>query len=265
MAPIDGISRNLAPRCAKSRSRAPGFAGARLTRFSARKLSPTLALALVGAFALPACADEETPIFPRIRSLSISSARALAMKRAPALSLSAARVAAARGDEREVSRRFKVNTAGGLDPFSGRIRFYLALDLERLAGLNRSEKQSARQKVEQERITALSARQDAMKRVSAAWYGLSSAQMSVEATARRRETAQALYVAADARFKAGQGELAGVLSAVSGTSSSEDAYQAARQSVALSCLDLAQSCGYLTAEELETTLDEGAGARENTR
>lgn len=201
-----------------------------------------------------ASADEAPPIFPRIRALSLTDARARAMKRSPAIALSGAKTAAAEAERRDVSRRFKVDSAGGLDPFSGKIRFYLALDLERLAGLNRAQKESARQKVEAERIGAIATGQDAMKRVSGAWYGLSSAQMSVESSARRRETARAIYVAADARFKAGEGQLASVLSSLSGTSEADDAFQSARQAVALGCLELAQSCGYMTAEEMEEAL-----------
>lgn len=209
------------------------------------------ALAVV-VLALPVSAQQA--IFPKIRAQSLFEVRAFAMKRSPAIAISGARVGAAQAEEREVSRRFKVQTTGGLDPFSGSVRFYVALDLERLAGLNKAERQSARQRVEQEKLGAIGTSQDAIKRVSAAWYGLTGAQMAVESANRRKETANALYLAVDARFKAGQAELSGVLSALSGTSTAEDSYQSARQSVALSCLELAQSCGYLTAEEMEAAL-----------
>ena len=212
------------------------------------------AFAFVCGFPLAAQEQEPPAIFPKVRALSLVSARQLAMKQSPAIAVSGARIAAADADAREVSRRVKVDTTGGLDPFSGKVRFYVGLDLERLAGLNKAERQSARQKVEQEKLAAISTGQDAMKRVSAAWYALQGAQMSVESAGRRKETANALYLAVDARFKAGQAELSGVLSALSGTSTAEDTYQSARQSVALACLELAQSCGYMTAEELEAAL-----------
>lgn len=210
-------------------------------------------LVALSVFGSPVAAQEAT-IFPKVRALGLPQARQLAMKQSPAIAVSGARIGAAEADARDVSRRVKVNTAGGLDPFNGKIRFYVALDLERLAGLNRAERQSARQKVEQEKLGAIATGQDAMKRVSAAWYSLQSAQMAVVSANRRKETAEALYVAVDARFKAGQAELSGVLSALSGTSTAEDTYQSARQSVALACLELAQSCGYMTAEELEAAL-----------
>lgn len=213
---------------------------------------------LTGATCHPATAQtapaEAPPIFPRIRALSLPEARALSLKRSPAIALSSAKIAAAEADRRDVARRFKIDTTGGLDPFSGQVRFYLALDLERLAGLNRAQKENARQKVEAERIGAISTQQDALKRVSSAWYALNASQMSVESNTRRREMARALYVAADASFKAGEGQLSGVLSSLAGTSEAEDAFQTARQNVALGCLELAQSCGYLTAEEMEAAL-----------
>lgn len=218
----------------------------------------TIAFVLASAICPPVAAQatpsEAAPIFPRIRALSLPEARALSMKRSPAIALSSAKIAAAEADRKDVARRIKIDTTGGLDPFSGQVRFYLALDLERLAGLNRAQKENARQKVEAERIGAISTQQDAVKRVSSAWYGLNSSQMSVESNTRRREMARALYVAADASFKAGEGQLSGVLSSLAGTSEAEDAFQTARQSVALGCLELAQSCGYMTAEEMEAAL-----------
>lgn len=204
--------------------------------------------------AAQAAPGEAAPIFPRIRALSLPEARALALKRSPAIALSSAKIAAAEADRKDVARRIKIDTTGGLDPFSGQVRFYLALDLERLAGLNRAQKENARQKVEAERIGAISTQQDALKRVSSAWYALNASQMSVESNTRRREMARALYVAADASFKAGEGQLSGVLSSLAGTSEADDAFQTARQNVALGCLELAQSCGYMTAEEMEAAL-----------
>ena len=193
-------------------------------------------------------------IFPRVRSLSLEQSRALAMKRSPALALSSARVAEAQGVERDVSRRIKLDTTGGFDPFSREVRFYLALDLERLIGLNKGEKEAARQKVAAEKINLTTSEQTAMARVSTAWYGLSTAQASVTSAGRRKEIARALYAASDARFKAGAGELSNVLGALSAHTQAEDAYQASRQGVALACLELAQACGYLTAEEMEAIL-----------
>ena len=103
------------------------------------------ALALLVSLATGVSAQEGA-IFPKIRRLELSQVRDLAMKRSPALAISGARIAAADADAREVSRRVKVNTAGGLDPFSGKIRFYVALDLERLADLSKAERQRARQR-----------------------------------------------------------------------------------------------------------------------
>ena len=213
-------------------------------------LHPTPALAQDDAPDSPATA----PIFPRVRALSLEQARALAMKRSPALALSGARVAEAEGAQRDVSRRIKLDTTGGLDPFSGQVRFYLALDLERLIGLNKGEKESARQKVEAEKINRTTSEQTAMARVSTAWYGLSTAQANVTSAGRRKEIARALYAASDARFKAGAGELNDVLGALSSNTQALDAYEASRQGVALACLELAQSCGYLTAEAMEAAL-----------
>lgn len=198
--------------------------------------------------------DAAPPIFPRIRALSLERTRALSRERSATITLAQAKFAQAQADEREVARRIKLNTTGGLDPFSRQIRFYVALDLERLLGLNRQEKERARQATEQGRIGRQSANADAMKAATTAWYALSSANAGVLTAARRKEAAQALYVVADARFKAGQSELGGVMTALQGTYTSEDAFDQARQSIALACLDLAQSCGYATAEELEAEL-----------
>ena len=252
--PNDANARDIAPSRGKCRKIAPALARKTFIGFIPRIVFVPLALALTLALSGPPSAAAAPAIFPQIRALTLEQSRAIAMKRSPALALSAAQVAAAQANERDVSRRIKIDTVGGLDPFSGKIRFYLGLDLERLAGLNKAQKQGARQKVEAEKIGALTAEQGAMARVSAAWYSLSTAQMAVAGAGRRKETSRALYVAADARFKAGVGELGGVLSSLSGASEAEDAYQSARQRVALGCLELAQSCGYLTAEAMEAAL-----------
>ena len=222
-----------------------------ITMMLATWLHPTPALAQDDS---PDSPTATAPIFPRVRALSLEQARALAMKRSPALALSGARVAEAEGAQRDVSRRIKLDTTGGLDPFSGQVRFYLALDLERLIGLNKGEKESARQKVEAEKINRTTSEQTAMARVSTAWYGLSTAQANVTSAGRRKEIARALYAASDARFKAGAGELNDVLGALSSNTQALDAYEASRQQVALACLELAQSCGYLTAEAMEAAL-----------
>lgn len=123
-----------------------------------------------------------------------------------------------------------------------------------MAGLNKAEKEGARQKVEQEKIGERSAREDAIKRVSTAWYSLAAAQMALDSAARRRQSSRALYVAADARFRAGAGELSGALSTMNAAEQAGETYQSARQKIALDCLELAQSCGFLTAEEMEIAL-----------
>ncbi|HEX8465529.1 MAG TPA: hypothetical protein VF627_13005 [Abditibacterium sp.] len=189
--------------------------------------------------------------------MSLERTRALARTGSATITLAQAKFAQAQAEEKDVARRFKLDTTGGLDPFSRQIRFYVALDLERLLGLNRQEKERARQATEQGRIGRQSAQADAMKGATTAWYALSSANTGVGSAARRKEAAQALYVVADARFKAGQSELSGVMTALQGTYTSEDAFDQARQAVALACLDLAQSCGYATAEELEAALAKG--------
>jgi len=199
-------------------------------------------------------AAANAPIFPRIRALSLEGARALARERSSTITLAQAKFAQAQAQEREVARRIKLGTTGGLDPFSRQIRFYVALDLERLLGLNRQERERARQATEQGRIGQKSAQAEAMKSATATWYALASANAAIGSTSRRKEAAQALYVVADARFKSGQSDLGAVMTALQGTYTSEDAFEQARQTVALACLDLAQSCGYATAEEFEAAL-----------
>lgn len=276
MTPIDANTRYLAVSRGKRRKITLDFARnsfkgflwrARFPRPRSRLLSlALLTITLMLAAWLhssPALAQDDstdsaqaaTPsLFPQIRGLSLEGARALAMKRSPALALSSARVAEAQGAARDVSRRIKLDTTGGLDPFSGQVRFYLALDLERLIGLNKGEKESARQKVAAEKINQATSEQTAMARVSTAWYGLATAQATVTSAGRRKEIARALYAASDARFKAGAGELGDVLGALSANTQAVDSYQASRQGVALACLELAQSCGYLTAETMEAAL-----------
>lgn len=204
MTPNVETLQKMARNRALSHSRAPVSRLNFLNGYSGRKEIASLGFAAFLAYCalapLPSRAAETggelapmpVPMFARVRSLSLEDARDLAMKRSAGLSLSAFKIAAARAGEREVSRRIKVNTQGGLDPFSGKVRFYLALDLERLAGLNRAEKEGARQKVEQEKIGERSAREDAIKRVSTAWYSLTASQMALDSAARRRQSSRAL-------------------------------------------------------------------------
>lgn len=238
-------------------------AGTRLRAFQRGFRRAKIRLAVVSLLCwtlAPAHAQDpntaRAPIFPRVRALSLERSRALARERSATIALAQAKFAQAKAEEREVSRRLKLDTTGGLDPFSRQIRFYVALDLERLLGLNRQERERARQATEQGRIGRQSAQAEAMKGATTAWYALASANAGVTASLRRREAARALYVVADARFKAGQGELGSVMTALQGTYSAEDAFEQARQTVALSCLELAQSCGYATAEEMEAALSQ---------
>ena len=254
MAQIDALTRNPAISRAQTRPQPENFSRKTLNRFAPRKARAVVVGLVLALTAATFQASAAPSIFPQVRALTLEQARAIAMKRSPALALSAAQIAAAQANERDVSRRIKIDTTGGLDPFTGRVRFYLALDLERLAGLNRAQKDNARSKVAAERIGAITTEQGAMARVSAAWYSLETAEMAVTSANRRVETSRALYVASDAKFKAGVGELSGVLSSLSATSEAEDVYQAARQRVALGCLELAQACGYMTAEEMEAAL-----------
>ena len=198
--------------------------------------------------------DIEYSMFPKVRALSLSQARELATKRNTRIALAKSKVGGAQADLREQNNRVKVNTSGGLDPFSGKIRFYLSLDLERLLRLNKTQRDKARQDVEAQKIGETESFNAAIKEATVAWYSLRKSEAAVTSSARYRETARALYVAADARFKAGVSELSGVLSALDSTYKSDDAYQAAREQVALDCLDVAQACGYATAEEMEAAL-----------
>ena len=198
--------------------------------------------------------DIEYSMFPKVRALSLSQVRELATKRNTRIALAKSKVGGAQADLREQNNRVKVNTSGGLDPFTGKIRFYLSLDLERLLRLNKTQRDKARQDVEAQKIGQTESFNAAIKEATVAWYSLRKSEAAVTSSARYRETARALYVAADARFKAGVSELSGVLSALDSTYKSDDAYQASREQVALDCLDVAQACGYATAEEMEAAL-----------
>lgn len=195
-------------------------------------------------------------IFPRLRRLSLEECRTLSLSRSNSIALSTAKVSQARAELKEQESRFKVNTQGGLDPFTGKIRFYLSLDLERLLQLNREARAQAKFALDAQSIAQSDARNAALKGVTAAWYGLRRAENSVESASRLSQTSRALHVSADARFQAGAGELSGVLSSLKALADAEDAYERARQDVILGALDLAQSCGYSTAEAMEIALGE---------
>lgn len=198
----------------------------------------------------------DSTIYPRLRRLSLEECRALSLSRSNSITLSTAKVSQARAELREQESRFKVNTQGGLDPFTGQIRFYLSLDLERLLQLNRQARAQAKFALDAQSISQSDARNAALKGVTAAWYGLRRAENSVESASRLSQTSRALHVSADARFQAGAGELSGVLSSLKALADAEDAYERARQDVLLGALDLAQSCGYPTAEAMEIALGE---------
>lgn len=76
---------------------------------------------------------------------------------------------------------------------------------------------------------------------------------TTDSTTRRRQSSRTLYVAAGSRFRAGAGALSGALGTLN-AAEADDAYQSARQKIALACLELAQGCGFLTAKEMETAL-----------
>ena len=211
--------------------------------------------------ASPATASDiiEYSMFPKVRALSLFQVRELATKRSTSIALARSKLNGAQAELKEQRNRVKVNTAGGLDPFSGQVRFYLSLDLERLLQLNKTARDKARQDVEAQQIGHVEATNAAIKAATVAWYALRKSEAATLSANRYRQTAQALFVAADARFRAGSSaiggsELSGVLSALDGTHRAEDAHQAARSQVALDCLDLAQACGYPTAEEMEAAL-----------
>ena len=223
----------------------------------ARAASLAFCLTLTLALTAPVALAAESParaLFPRIADLELTEVRALAIQRAPEIALAQAKTAAAQADLAEQRKRLKLNTAGGLDPFDGKIRFYLALDLERLLQLNGAAREKARRIVESEQIGQTQATNAVTKSATVAWYDLRRTLANDTSARRRAEVAAALYVAADARFKVGSGELSGVLSALSAQSESADAVTAATQAVALASLDVAQACGFATAEEMEAFL-----------
>lgn len=220
---------------------------------------------LIVLLAVPSRAQEAAPMFPRIRGLDLAQVRALALKQSTSIALAQAKLNQAQAELKDQRNRFKLTPDGGIGfgvnpnnpnggAFSNKVSFYLSLDLERLLQLNKKEREQARQEVEAQNIGKTDAQNAALKGVTAAWFSLRRAEAAVLAASRYRETANAIYIAADARFKAGQGELSGVLSGLRGTWESEDAYNRARQDVALACLDLAQASGYATAEEMEAAL-----------
>ncbi len=196
----------------------------------------------------------EYSIFPKVRALSLAQVRELATQRNTRIALAKAKLSGAQTDLKEQQNRFKINSGGGLDPFNGKVRFYLTLDLERLLQLNKAERNKARQEVDAQRLGQAESTNATIKEATVAWYGLRKSEAGVTSAIRYRDTAQALYVSADARFRAGSGELSGVLSALDGTHKANESFSAARQQVALDCLELAQSCGYATPEEMEAAL-----------
>lgn len=192
--------------------------------------------------------------FGQIRKLSLEEVRALALQRAPAIAQAKAKIAAAEAEERELKKRIVPQVGGGIDPFSGRVRYYMTLDLQRLLQLNKAERQKAHRAVEAEQAGQTQAQNGAIASVTAAWFGLQRAEAGHKTARRNLITAKAIFVSADARFRAGTGELGSVLSAMNGQSSNEDAVTSTRQSLLLACLTLAQACGYSTAEEMDDAL-----------
>ncbi len=192
--------------------------------------------------------------FGHIRRLSLEEVRALALERASAIAQAKAKIEAAQAEEKELKKRIVPQVGGGIDPFSGQVRYYMNLDLQRLLQLNKAERQKAHRTVEAEQQGQTQAQNAAIASVTAAWFGLKRAEAG-HATARRNLiTAKAIFVSADARFRAGTGELGSVLSALNGKASGEDAVTSTRQGLLLACLTLAQACGYPTAEEMEGAL-----------
>lgn len=222
-----------------------------LTFFSAGTPSSILFSSGGAAFAQSKTAPTT---FGHIRKLSLEEVRALALERAPAIAQAKAKIEAAQAEEKELKKRIVPQVGGGIDPFSGRVRYYINLDLQRLLQLNKAERQKAHRVVEAEQQGQTQAQNGAIASVTAAWFGLKRAEAG-HATARRNLiTAKAIFVSADARFRAGTGELGSVLSALNGKASGEDAVTSTRQGLLLACLTLAQACGYSTAEEMEGAL-----------
>ena len=192
--------------------------------------------------------------FGHIRALSLEQVRALALERAPSIAQAKAKIEAAQAEERELKKRIVPQVGGGIDPFSGQVRYYMNLDLQRLFQLNRAEREKARRQVEAEQAGQTQAQNGAIASVTAAWFGLQRAEAGHTTARRNLITAKAMFVSADARFRAGTGELGSVLSALGGKATSEDAVTSTRQNLLLACLTLAQGCGYATAEDMEAAL-----------
>lgn len=202
----------------------------------------------------PAFAQSKPTTFGHIRKLSLPQVRALALERAPAIAEARAKIEAAKAEERQLKKRIVPQFGGGIDPFSGQVRYYMNLDLQRLFQLNKAEREKARRAVEAEQGGQTQAQNGAIASVTAAWFGLQRAEAGAATARRNLITAKAIFVSADARFRAGTGELGSVLGAMNGQASSEDAVTSTRQSLLLACLTLAQACGYSTAEEMDDAL-----------
>lgn len=199
--------------------------------------------------------------FGHIRKLSLEQVRALALQRAPTIAQAKAKIEAAKAEERELKKRIVPNFGGGVDPFSGQVRYYMNLDFQRLFQLNKAERQKAKRAVEAEQLGQTDAQNGAIAGVTAAWFGLQRAEAAHKTARRNLITAKAIFVSADARFRGGTGELGSVLSALNGKASGEDAVTSTRQGLLLSCLTLAQACGYSTAEEMEGALGANTARR----
>jgi len=180
--------------------------------------------------------------------------RALALERAPAIAQAKAKIEAAQAEEKELKKRIVPQVGGGIDPFSGQVRYYMNLDFQRLFQLNKAERQKAKRAVESEQMGKTDAQNSAIASVTSAWFGLQRAEAAHTTARRNLITAKAIFVSADARFRAGTGELGSVLSAMNGQASSEDAVTSTRQSLLLACLTLAQACGFSTVEEMDYAL-----------
>lgn len=192
--------------------------------------------------------------FGQIRKLSLEQVRALALERAPTIAQAKAKIEAAQAEARELKKRIVPNFGGGIDPFSGQVRYYMNLDFARLLQLNKAERQKAKRAIEAEQASHKDAQNGAIASVTAAWFGLKRAEAGHTTARRNLITAKAIFISADARFRGGTGELGSVLSALNGKASGEDAVTSTRQSLLLACLTLAQACGYPTAEEMEAAI-----------
>jgi len=192
--------------------------------------------------------------FGHIRRLSLDQVRSLALQLAPTIAQAKAKIEAAKAEEHELKKRIVPNFGGGIDPFSGQVRYYMNLDFQRLFQLNKAERQKAKRAIETEQMGKTDAQNGAIASVTAAWFGLKRAEAGHTTARRNLITAKAIFVSADARFRGGTGELGSVLSALNGRASSEDSVTSTRQSLLMACLTLAQACGYSTAEEMEAAL-----------